>query len=77
MPKTEDTAPSATPPADAAPGSEYLREQDKGGRDPVSPAVEPSKADPVDVAPNEPYPTGGATPAPGVPHNAPPEGEAK
>lgn len=70
MPKTTDDAAPATPTTDA-PGSEFLREQQKGGRDPVSPPVEPGQANIVDVAPGEPYPTGGANPAPGVPHNEP------
>jgi hypothetical protein len=51
------------------PADEYKREQDKGGKDPVSPAVEPKKAETVDIAPNEPYPSGGANPEAGKPHN--------
>lgn len=41
--------------------------------DPASPPVEPSKAVPVDIPANEPYPTGGANPVQGVPHNEPPK----
>lgn len=57
------------------PAEDYLREQEKGGTDPVSEPVEPTKAEVVTVAPGEPYPSGSpATPAvENVPHNeAPP-----
>lgn len=73
--KNSDDAPQ-TAPADA-PGSEFLTEQVKSAPDPVSPPVEPGKAEPVTVGPKEPYPTGGATAAQGVPHNMPPVEEQK
>lgn len=74
---TPDPAPASTPTeglTTGLPADEYKREQDKGGRDPVSPAVEPKKSEPVDIAPNEPYPSGGANPQAGVPHNQEPGG---
>jgi len=74
MPTSKDPAPTEAP---AAPASEFTREQDKGGTDPVSPPVEPAKAEPVDIAANEPYPTGGGHAEQGVPHNTPPADEAK
>jgi hypothetical protein len=78
MPTSKDTSPAdQAAPAPDAPGSEFLREQQKGGRDPVNPPVEPSKSEPVDIAPGEPYPTGGGTAAPGVPQNAPAPEEGK
>jgi hypothetical protein len=55
------------------PADEYKREQEKGVKDPVSRAVEPTtKATAVDVAPGDPYPSGAPDPAPveRVPHNA-------
>jgi hypothetical protein len=51
------------------PADEYKREQDKSGKDPISPAVEAKKAETVNIAPNEPYPTGGAKAEQGKPHN--------
>lgn len=82
MPKSEKPtdAPEAAPVPDApattglAP-EEYMTEQEKGGADPVSPAVEPTKADPVDIGPREPYPTGGRYAEEGVPENTTPPNE--
>lgn len=66
-PVTPETEESGTLPA-----AEYQREQDKGESDPVGEPVEPVAAVPVDIAPNEPYPTGGAKSYQGVPHNQDP-----
>lgn len=66
------TTPETDPLTTGLPADEYKREQDKSGKDPVSPAIEPKKAETVEIAPNEPYPTGGANPQQGVPHNQDP-----
>lgn len=58
------------------PAEDYLREQEKGASDPAGKAVEPvTKAEQVDIAPGQPYPTGGAKAEQGVPHNTPPKEE--
>lgn len=69
-------APEGNPATTGLPADDYKTEQEKGGPDPVSAPVEPTKAEPVTIAPNEPYPTGGAKAEQGVPQNAEP-GNAK
>jgi hypothetical protein len=69
MAKNTTPAPEADAATTGLPADDYKREQDKGGKDPVSPAVEPKKAETVEIAPNEPYPSGGANPEAGKPHN--------
>lgn len=68
MAKTS-TTPEADPATTGLPADEYKREQEKGGKDPVSKAVEAKKAETVEIAPNEPYPTGGGSAEQGRPHN--------
>jgi hypothetical protein len=74
-----------TPPAGGSEGNtgplpqaaeDLLTEQEKGGADPVSAAVEPGPAVvPVGVGPREPYPTGSPAvpPTAGVPMNEAPK----
>lgn len=74
-PTSTDAVPASTPTeglTTGLPADDYKREQVKGDKDPVSPAVEPVKSEPLDIAPNEPYPTGNPPKDPF--HNpAPPE----
>lgn len=75
---TKGTAmPDTDPALTTVTEGDFATEQEKGGPDPVSAAVEPGPAvQPVGVAPREPYPTGSPDPVPTakVPHNeAPPE----
>lgn len=65
--KEKHEEPAADPLTTGLPGEAYQNEQFKSDPDPVSPAVEPEKATTVDIAPNQPYPTGGATPEPDEP----------
>jgi len=65
MPTTKPTDTEADALTKALPDEAYQNEQFKSEPDPVSPAVEPEKATPIDLAPSQPYPTGGApTPDP-------------
>jgi hypothetical protein len=62
----EEPAPSEGNPATTGlPPEAYQTEQFKSPPDPVEPPVEPSKAVPVDTAPNQPYPVDGAPPPEG------------
>jgi hypothetical protein len=55
------------------PAENFKRVQETQGPDPVDPPVEPVKAEPVTIAPNEPYPTGGGRAYAGVPQNREPD----
>lgn len=61
--KEKHEEPAVDPLTTGLPGEAYQNEQFKSDPDPVSPAVEPEKATAIDIAPNQPYPTGNpATP---------------
>jgi hypothetical protein len=58
------TTPDPAPDTPAPGADDFKREQEKGGKDPVDPPVEPVKAEPVTVGPQEPYPSGNPPPDP-------------